>query len=198
MKTRNMLLIILLVIYVPIWAKGKAVISGYIKDLYLSKPINGITITLIGDKLIYQCLSDSNGFYQFKNIPKGQYKLILQDENYSKEYRENVQITDKTSFSEQSFNLIPYLTDVLSNSRSHFGCGYVVYYSEIESSNIIKLLRKVPNQNINMIAAYVRGVDSRNGETPIIRGSRPEGTAYYIDGVRIANPNTGEVVIGKQ
>ncbi len=198
MKIRNMLLIILLVIYVPIWAKGKAIISGYIKDLYLSKPINGITITLIGDKLIYQCLSDSNGFYEFTNIPKGQYKLILQNEHYSKESRENVQITDKTYFSEQSFNLIPYLTDLMSESRSYFGCGYVVYYSEIESSKIIKLLSKAPNQNINVIAAYARGVDSRNGETPIIRGARPEGTAYYIDGVRIANPNTGEIIIGKQ
>jgi hypothetical protein len=52
--------------------------------------------------------------------------------------------------------------------------------------NIINPLTKAPNLNINTIAAYARGVDSRNGETPSIKGSRPENTAYYIDGVRIA------------
>jgi hypothetical protein len=45
---------------------------------------------------------------------------------------------------------------------------------------------KMPNRNINKIAATVAGVDSRNGETPIIRGA-VGGTAYFIDGVRVYN-----------
>jgi hypothetical protein len=47
-------------------------------------------------------------------------------------------------------------------------------------------LMKMPIRNINKIAATVAGVDSRNGETPIIRGA-VGGTAYFIDGVRVYN-----------
>jgi hypothetical protein len=72
---------------------------------------------------------------------------------------------------------------------------YYTYY--IQNVYYNNPLVTAPNQNINMIAAYVRGVDSRNGETPTIRGARPEGTAYYVDGVRIAGVNTGEIIIGK-
>lgn len=44
---------------------------------------------------------------------------------------------------------------------------------------------KLPQRNINSIAGTIAGVDSRAGETPYIRGARPDGTAYYIDGMRL-------------
>lgn len=53
-----------------------------------------------------------------------------------------------------------------------------------------KQLMNMPVRNINRIASTVAGVESRAGETPIIRGS-VGGTAYFIDGVRVygALPN---------
>ena len=61
----------------------------------------------------------------------------------------------------------------------------------------INPLLRAPNQNINAIAAYMRGVDSRNGETPSIMGARPENTAYYLDGVRLAGMDQSLTIIGK-
>jgi hypothetical protein len=51
-------------------------------------------------------------------------------------------------------------------------------------------LMRMPVRNINRIASTVAGVESRAGETPIIRGA-VGGTAYFIDGVRVygALPN---------
>ena len=40
-------------------------------------------------------------------------------------------------------------------------------------------------QNINQIANTQAGVLSVDGETPSILGARTEGTAYYINGVRV-------------
>ena len=42
-----------------------------------------------------------------------------------------------------------------------------------------------PIYDINKKAGMSRQVESRFGEVPVIAGARPEGTAYYIDGVRI-------------
>jgi outer membrane receptor for ferrienterochelin and colicin len=49
-----------------------------------------------------------------------------------------------------------------------------------------------PVRNVNSIANTVMGVESRGGGTPNIRGARAEGTAYYIDGVRV-NAGAGNI-----
>jgi hypothetical protein len=38
---------------------------------------------------------------------------------------------------------------------------------------------------VNKLAGTYMGVDSRNGEVPNIKGARQDGTAYFIDGVRV-------------
>ena len=40
-------------------------------------------------------------------------------------------------------------------------------------------------ENVNQMANTVAGVLSMDGETPSILGARREGTAYYINGVRV-------------
>lgn len=45
-------------------------------------------------------------------------------------------------------------------------------------------LLHMQQRNINSIVGVIAGIDSRNGETPNIKGARAEGTAYFIDGVR--------------
>lgn len=39
--------------------------------------------------------------------------------------------------------------------------------------------------NVNSVAGLVAGMDSRSGNTPNIKGAGQEGTAYYVDGVRL-------------
>lgn len=48
-----------------------------------------------------------------------------------------------------------------------------------------KKLMSLPQRNVNAVAGTISGVDSRNGQTPNIKGARQEGTAYYVDGVRV-------------
>ncbi|TAE86240.1 MAG: hypothetical protein EAY81_05825 [Bacteroidetes bacterium] len=46
-------------------------------------------------------------------------------------------------------------------------------------------LLSLPQRNINSIVGTVAGVVSVDGNTPNIKGARADGTAYFIDGVRV-------------
>ena len=46
-------------------------------------------------------------------------------------------------------------------------------------------LLSLPTRNVNNIANLTAGALSINGGTPTFRGARADGTAYYIDGVRV-------------
>lgn len=63
--------------------------------------------------------------------------------------------------------------------------GYGYYHpSGIHTFNQ-QQINALPQRNINSVAGIVAGVDSRNGQTPNIKGARADGTAYFIDGIRI-------------
>ena len=155
--------------------------------------IGDVSVTIYNSKNIYQTHTDSNGNYTFTQIPLGNYRMSFKKENLRSEY--DTLIIIYTS------NLIiknKILGDLYYSSNCHF-------YTNTSYGNIIPnfvppsitYINKAPNQNPNAIAAYVRGVDSRNVETPSIKGSRPENTAYYIDGVRVAGIEENYNIIGK-
>lgn len=59
-------------------------------------------------------------------------------------------------------------------------------------------LINLPQRNINSIAGLNAGVVSVDGNTPNIKGARADGTAYFIDGVRVyafSEPPTEPIVI---
>ena len=150
---------------------------------YGNSPINNVVITLNNNNKLYQTKTDSNGNYCIKNLECGVYSIIYKNDfmclkyyNFSIDSNCTKDILVRQSCANYFQSLKPIMGRFISNS-----CP----------------LQRKPNQNINAIAAYFRGVDSRNGETPSIQGARPENTAYYIDGVRV-NYFTGELIIGKQ
>jgi hypothetical protein len=151
----------------------------------LNSAISDVVITLYNSNKLYQTKTDSNGNYCFKNIENGVYTLIYKNEFIFSKY-------NNFSIDSSSTEIITNNIVMRQSCASYFHSLKSVPGRLIHSNYSIK-----PNQNINAIAAYVRGVDSRNGETPSIKGARPENTAYYIDGVRV-NYFTGELIIGKQ
>ncbi|MFA9214507.1 MAG: carboxypeptidase-like regulatory domain-containing protein [Candidatus Methylacidiphilales bacterium] len=169
-------------------------ISGTVTD-EINLPLTNATVTIYDNNKLYQTQTDSNGDYTFTQIPLGNYKI-----SFIKEYLKG----------EHDTLIISNNTDLLIRNKILSNLYYVSnchYYSNKNTSygNIIpnfvppsiSNINIAPNQNINAIAAYMRGVDSRNGETPSIMGARPENTAYYIDGVRIAGMDQNLTIIGK-
>ncbi len=85
----------------------------------------------------------------------------------------------------------PYCIDGIR--VSHIAYGYMITDAidkpiiTMHGTTVIerKQLISLPQRNINAIAGLVAGVDSRAGEIPNIRGARQDGTAYFVDGMRI-------------
>lgn len=57
--------------------------------------------------------------------------------------------------------------------------------SKNEESVSYTLTKHVNDYSVNTLAGTIAGVNSRNGEVPNIRGARQEGTAYFVDGMRV-------------
>jgi len=182
MKKSNIIwmLLLLLINSIAFAQKTKTTfhqLQGVITDHY-GFPVLNATITVLGNGKLYQTNSDSNGNYCLATLNNGLYEIIVKAENYARTVSQvfyddgifNIQFRDFRLYGNLNRNI---------NMISCISSCWVV-------AKPFNPMLRAPNQNINSIAAYVRGVDSRNGEIPSINGARPENTAYYIDGVRIA------------
>jgi hypothetical protein len=180
MKNRYTIWMLLMLCSSAIFAqKANYSVYGSIYDEDTYSPVKNAIVTIKSNSKTYQVFTNSRGGFEIDNMEEGIYTYAVEAKDYMFTKTGNFTITSSRMVKYLNIHMINY-----SNRNIH---GYVI------TNPIIK----APNQNINAIAAYFRGVDSRNGETPSIKGARPENTAYYIDGVRV-NYFTGEVIIGKQ
>ncbi len=189
MRNLNILWLLFFLISNQILAQKTMSITGKVTDLENSKTIENAAVILVGNGNVYQIISDKNGRFEFKNLQNGTFNIYTSIENYLSNEKAGIVLTTKSLDVSIGLNKI---NRIVQKTYSYIRTP-IRYYRRYSPSPFAQ----APNQNINAIAAYFRGVDSRNGETPCIKGARPENTAYYIDGVRV-NYFTGEVVIGKQ
>lgn len=171
-------------------------ISGTVTD-EINLPLANTTVTIYDNTKLYQTQTDSNGNYCVANMPNGEYNIKI---NYLNLLPLNdTLLIDGSTTNRFVKNIFPsnWVNDIdgVKVEGVTFGCGIEIY-KPIEQT-FVRFNNAAPNQNINAIAAYVRGVDSRNGETPSIMGARPENTAYYLDGVRIAGMDQSLTIIDK-
>ena len=180
MKNRYIIWMLLMLCSSAIFAqKANYSVNGSIYDEDTYSPVKNAIVTIKSNSKTYQVFTNSRGGFEIDNMEEGIYTYAVEAKDYMFTKTGNFTITSSRMVKYLNIHMINY-----SNRNIH---GYVI------TNPIIK----APNQNINSVAAYIRGVDSRNGEMPCIKGARPENTAYYIDGVRV-NYFTGEVIIGKQ
>jgi hypothetical protein len=159
--------------------------SGTVTD-EINLPIPNATVTIYNNNKLYQTQTDSSGNYCVAGIPNGEFVMLINSINYEEQNQIISLKKNISSISIQDFSLF----------SSRQTCTMSVCRGWRVQEPINPLLR-APNHNINAIAAYMRGVDSRNGETPSIMGARPENTAYYLDGVRLAGMDQSLTIIGK-
>jgi hypothetical protein len=161
-------------------------ISGTVTD-EINLPLAFATVTIFNNNKLYQTQTDSNGNYCVANISEGIYYVYVNAKKFRRQ--SNIIILDSDFFDNSTYDFSLYPNRLVSRS--------VICYSSLRILEPINPLLRAPNPNINTIAAYMRGVDSRNGETPSIMGARPENTAYYLDGVRLAGMDQSLTIIGK-
>ncbi len=169
----------------------KGEIRGKVIDSKTKEPIDYASLTLLkNDLVIATSFSDDSGLYVFKNIDSGAYSLRCTNFSYVPLLVKTIEIkADQITvlnISMKATTTVVLNEVVIINKRA-----IVDPDGKAGSTKTSKEVMALPQRSPNMVANTVAGVDSRSGKRPNFRGSWADGTAYYIDGVRVAgNGNT--------
>jgi len=194
MKRIYLLLFALVALQLSTFAQsGMGEIRGKVIDGKTKKPLDYVSITLkLGGVTKATTLTEDDGSFIMKTLQTGDYDLYATYLGYSNQIIKGISVTaDEIRF--VNFGM----TSAESGQELK---EFVVEYRKplIDPGGVkgevktAKEIMALPQRNINNIAGTTMGVDARSGATPNFRGARAEGTAYYIDGVRV---NSGSLTV---
>lgn len=168
-------------------------IKGYVVDRSIQLPLKGATVMLEGSN-IRQVVADSNGFFQFREIPVGRYALRVTFVGYRQVQMNNVNLE-----SGKELFLTIEMEDAVTQTRE------IVIRSSLNKSRPLNDMSMVSGRMFSVdetrrfaaglndpsrIATAFAGVSAAgDGNGLIIRGNAPNGLLWRMEGVDIPNPN---------
>ncbi|MES2688845.1 MAG: von Willebrand factor type A domain-containing protein [Bacteroidota bacterium] len=165
-------------------------ISGNIADHYTKKSLDHAAVHLeLNGIVMARQQSNDSGNYIFRRVKPGVYVLKIVYAGYA-----NMVITDLkvigNQVTKQDIFMQPatVLKEVTIVSKRPLVNPGGISGTQLSSKEVMRL----PQRSVNSIANLTAGVDARAGGRPNIRGSRNDGTAYYIDGVRVQGDHSNE------
>jgi hypothetical protein len=166
-------------------------IRGKVLDSKTKKPLDYVSVTVeLNGAVKAQVLTDDDGQYVVKTLQPGSYTIKVTNIGYRNSIITQVNVaSDEITFTNVPMELNETgkeLPDVVIQRKKPLIDPDGVNKNTKTSKEIMAL----PQRNANMIANTVAGVDSRAGQTPNFRGARADGTAYYVDGVRVNGSST--------
>lgn len=190
MKNRYIIWILLMLCSSAIFAQNKTPNYGSLElkiiDAVTKKPIEFAIIIIQSTTYKKSQPSDKNGEVKFDSLAADKYDAMISFVGYRKLMLTDIpinadKITSRTIALES--NTATQLHALMIHDKAQ------VIDKDDPTQNSFRKIQTKPTQNLNAIASYSRGIDSRNGNSVNIRGSRSDNTAYYIDGVRVSNTN---------
>lgn len=159
--------------------------KGKVVDQSNKKPLEFAAIYISNKTFKKGKYTDKNGEFEFTNLPLDTYQVSISFTGFEKTIIQDVVInsTHKIIIRTTELSRKTNLKEVLIQAKAE----PLVDKDEPNQSSF-KNLQRNATRNVNCISGITRGVESYWGNINI-RGSRPEGTAYYIDGVRVIENN---------
>lgn len=187
MKKIYILLAVLFGFQIALHAQsGMGTMRGTVKDAVKKTPMDFVSITLkLNGVTKATALTDDDGGFVIKTLQPGSYDLYATFLGYK-----NVVINDISVAAEED-RFVPFTMEPSSDGTTLQTVTVTFKKDLIDKGGIkggVKTNQEIlalGTRNINNIAGTTLGVESRGGGTPNFRGSRSDGTAYYIDGVRV-------------
>jgi hypothetical protein len=161
-------------------------IRGKVIDSKTKKPLEYASVTIeLNGNVRATTLTDDDGNFTVKTLQPGDYTIKVTYTGYVNAVVSGVDvISDQITFQNISMQQKEdgkVLEEVVIKRKKPLVDPEGKGGATVTSAQIMAL----PQRNVNMVANTVAGVDARAGSTPNIRGARADGTAYYIDGVRV-------------
>jgi len=193
---RLIALAIALTLAVPVLAGTTGKLTGRVTD-DKKQPLAGVNIRVEGQRL--GGITDDQGEYFIIGIPAGRYSVRANLIGYTPSVAENVEIAPdfSTTLNVTLKQEAVQLKEVVVNAerpllqRDATGTTRFISASDIQ---------KMPTRGYRDAVAQQAGVvnfqrqidrETSNGNTLILRGGRPNETAYYVDGFSQQDPLTG-------
>lgn len=165
---------------------GQTSLEGKVIDAETKEPVLFCNVALYQNgNLITGTQSDLDGNFVFSTIDPGTYDVEVSYVGYNAQRQEGVLVlagkSNRVDFELSSgvllaeIEVIEYKEPLIQQDNTT--TGGVVTAEEI---------RNLPTKNINALAATTAGIASIDGGEINVRGSRSNGTNYYIDGIRVS------------
>ncbi|MDX2002275.1 MAG: carboxypeptidase regulatory-like domain-containing protein [Chitinophagales bacterium] len=168
------------------FAQGQGELSGRVTD----EKGEGIPFASVvvekGGSLVTGAQTDFEGYYIIKPLPAGNYDVKVSNIGYTTSITEGVRI---------SSDKITTLDKTIKVESTLLGAVEVTSYrvplidkDEPSSKNTITAeeIKSLPTRDVQSIASTSAGVYQEDeGDEVSIRGSRTNGTEYYVDGIRV-------------
>ncbi len=171
---------------VGLFAQSGGAIQGKVTDPDLGEGLPFATVTVTVNGSLIGAQTDFDGFYSIKPVPPGKYDVSVKYVGYRESLTKDVVVTtDKITFLDidllaesellNEIVVIEYKVPLMEADET--STGNTVTKEEIDN---------LPTRNVNSIASTTAGVyQSDEGSSLNIKGSRAEGTDYYIDGIKV-------------
>jgi Carboxypeptidase regulatory-like domain/TonB-dependent Receptor Plug Domain len=185
---RSLLLTLTALLISTVAVVAQTVLAGTITDGELKEPQIGASVKILkGTAMVRGVVTDTDGKFRVQLDP-GQYNVEVSYTGYATQRVENVRVLEgKTN-----------VVDIVMESSAAGTLfdevivkGFKVPLVEQDQTSTGKALtadqiKNLPTRSVNAIVATTAGVSSVEGGDVTIKGSRPNGTNYYIDGIRVA------------
>jgi outer membrane cobalamin receptor len=177
-----------------------AVIKGTVKDAHSNEPLIGALIKLKENQSLGS-VTDFEGNYSIKNIPEGQYTILVQYVGYV-DQEKTISITAQTEMYEFVFSMqIKHTEEIViqGSANHHVESDTSARASEKNADNVLNIvsadaIRRSPDITVANVLQRVSGVSierSSNGEGryAIVRGMDPRYNYTLVNGVKIPSPD---------
>lgn len=184
MKKIYSLLIFAFCLHFGVFAQsGMGTLRGKVIDGKSKKPLDYVSITLkLNGVAKATALSDDDGAFIIKPLQPGEYELYASYVGYPNTIIRGIYVAaEEDKYVDFAMSADIELKEVVVTIKKELVDRGGAHTQKLTAKEIMAS----PVRNINSIANTAMGVESRGGGTPNIRGARAEGTAYYIDGVRV-------------
>lgn len=163
-------------------------IRGQVVDSASKTPIPyANVIVFVNDQLVDGATTDDDGYFSIKPVKPGVVQLKLEAIGYNPQTINKVVVSaGKMTYIDIRSSVVSYGTPVVTISDYR---NPLIDKGQISTMQVLEEeeIRASPYMDIKQLAAYTAGVYQEEGEGGSIymRGARENGTAYFIDGVRV-------------
>jgi hypothetical protein len=195
-KCKNLFCAIILAgICFPIYSQTipKQIIKGTITEKSIKTPIASATVTIDGEKQ-NTAISDSNGIFQFFNIPVGRKSIMVSCIGFKTIILNNLQVESGKQLilnieMEEDLSIIKEIIIKVEQDKSKPINDMAMVSARKFSVEETRRFAAGLNDPARIAANFAGVVNAGDGNGLVIRGNSPNGLLWRLEGLDIPNPN---------